>query len=90
MSDNSDGAVPKIADFGLSRILGPNERANDPFGTVGYAAPEVFLMLPYTFSVDVWSIGCILFGLLSGCLPFSSDSDNETKRMTVEEPLLFD
>lgn len=43
MSDMSDDAVPKIADFGLSKILGPNETARDAFGTVGYAAPEVLL-----------------------------------------------
>ena len=41
MSDNSEKAVPKIVDFGLSKIMGPTETATEPFGTVGYVAPEV-------------------------------------------------
>lgn len=41
MSDCTDSAIPKIVDFGLSEILGPNETVNDPYGTIGYIAPEV-------------------------------------------------
>lgn len=41
MSHLKDNAVPKIVDFGLSKIIGPNETANEPFGTLGYVAPEV-------------------------------------------------
>jgi serine/threonine protein kinase len=41
MSDNSERAVPKLVDFGLAKIIGPNERSTEPFGTLGYVAPEV-------------------------------------------------
>jgi serine/threonine protein kinase len=41
MQDASDSAIPKIVDFGLSKIIGPEEKASEPFGTVGYVAPEV-------------------------------------------------
>jgi serine/threonine protein kinase len=41
MSSKSDDAAPKLVDFGLSKIIGPNQTANEPFGTVGYVAPEV-------------------------------------------------
>lgn len=41
MSDFTDIAVPKIIDFGLTSILGPTDRAFEPFGTLGYIAPEV-------------------------------------------------
>lgn len=70
MSHQKDGAVPKIVDFGLAKMIGPNESANEPFGTLGYVAPEVLQKKPYTFSCDVWSLGCILYALLSGSLPF--------------------
>lgn len=73
MTDKSEGAIPKIADFGLTKIIGPSEKANEPFGTVGYVAPEVLKKEPYTFSCDVWGIGCIAFALLSGTLPFDSE-----------------
>jgi serine/threonine protein kinase len=33
----------KIVDFGLSKIIGPNESSLDPFGTLSYVAPEVLL-----------------------------------------------
>lgn len=70
MSDNSDTAVPKLIDFGLARVLGPSERTNEPFGTLGYVAPEVLKKEAYSTSCDVWSLGCITYALLSGSLPF--------------------
>ena len=41
MTNTSEDSVPKLVDFGLSKIIGPLETANEPFGTVGYAAPEI-------------------------------------------------
>jgi serine/threonine-protein kinase RCK2 len=61
-------------DFGLSKIMGLNEKADDPFGTVGYVAPEVLKKEQYGFSCDIWSLGCIVHALLSGYLPFDHDS----------------
>jgi serine/threonine protein kinase len=89
MSDSSNLAIPKIVDFGLSKIIGPNETAREPFGTIGYSAPEVLMQKPYSFSCDVWSIGCILYALVSGSLPFDHRDIKEIKRMTVEEPVDF-
>lgn len=41
MSDTSDRALVKLADFGLSKFIGPNETADELYGTLGYVAPEV-------------------------------------------------
>jgi serine/threonine protein kinase len=41
MSSSLDIAIPKIVDFGLSKIIGPKQTATEPFGTLGYVAPEV-------------------------------------------------
>lgn len=90
MSDRTDFAVPKIVDFGLAKIIGPNSTASEPFGTLGYVAPEVLKKQPYTFSCDVWSLGCIIYALLSGSLPFDHEVQKETVRMTKEDKLLFD
>jgi serine/threonine protein kinase len=96
MSDDSESAVPVIVDFGLSKIFQPKGKAQDPFGTVGYCAPEVLKRIPYSFSCDMWSLGCITFALISGCLPFDckhtnggAGGDKETKRSTIEDPLSF-
>lgn len=70
MTEGTERGNPKIVDFGLSKIIGPSETATEPFGTLGYVAPEVLKKQPYTFSCDIWSIGCILYALLSGTLPF--------------------
>ena len=43
MSDNTIKSIPKIVDFGLAKFIGPNEKAIEPFGTLGYVAPEVLL-----------------------------------------------
>lgn len=89
MSSKENNAIPKLVDFGLSKIIGPNEKASEPFGTVGYVAPEVLKRQPYSYSCDVWSIGCIVYALIAGSLPFDSNKESETKRLTMEEPLVF-
>jgi len=42
VSDSNDTDL-KLVDFGLSKIIGPNESSLDPFGTLSYVAPEVLL-----------------------------------------------
>ena len=90
MSDNTDSAAPILIDFGLARVLGPTQTTDEPFGTLGYVAPEVLKKEPYGFSCDIWSIGCISYALLSGSLPFDHQSPVETVRMTLKEPLAFE
>jgi len=70
MVSNDDDSDLKIVDFGLSKIIGPNESSLDPFGTLSYVAPEVLLQKPYGKEVDLWSLGVITYLLLSRVLPF--------------------
>lgn len=60
----------KIADFGLSRIVIPDQVMTLPVGTLTYVAPEVLLQTGYGIEADVWSVGVIMFLLLRGKLPF--------------------
>ena len=89
MTDDSDEATPKLVDFGLSKIVGPSEKCNDPFGTLSYVAPEVLLQKPYDKSVDLWSLGVIIYLLLSGTLPFDDDDDREIARQTIHDAVDF-
>jgi serine/threonine protein kinase len=41
MTKKDETGEPKLVDFGLAKIIGPDEYASEPFGTVAYAAPEV-------------------------------------------------
>ena len=90
MSDNTETSIPKLVDFGLAKMIAPNEKANEPFGTLGYVAPEVLKKEPYSYSCDLWSFGCILYALLSGALPFDHESQKETINMTLKNKLEFD
>mmetsp|Transcript_19109 Transcript_19109/g.22031 ORF Transcript_19109/g.22031 Transcript_19109/m.22031 type:complete len:786 (-) Transcript_19109:37-2394(-) len=89
MTDDTDDAQPKLVDFGLSKIVGPSEKCNDPFGTLSYVAPEVLLQKPYDKSVDLWSLGVIIYLLLSGTLPFDDDDDREIARQTIHDEVDF-
>ena len=68
-------AALKISDFGLSRMVEEDVFATETCGTPGYVAPEILQRKPYHLACDLWSIGCVLFILLSGSPPFF-DEDN--------------
>ena len=75
--DKNDESDVKITDFGLAKIMGANERCTDPFGTLGYVAPEVMCKIPYGKEVDIWSLGVVGYLLLHGNLPFEECKDTE-------------
>jgi len=90
MTDSSDNADLRILDFGLSKIIGPNETCSEPFGTLSYVAPEVLLEKPYDKAVDCWSIGIMAYLLLCGCLPFDDEkSEREIARQTIHDATPF-
>lgn len=68
----------KLTDFGLSTILHPRGQADEPLGTLSYAAPEVILGHPYGKSVDLWALGVVTFQLLNAYqrLPFDMSSES--------------
>ena len=62
----------KLTDFGLSKILDEeNDKAFTICGTPQYLAPEVLLKKGYDKTVDWWSLGCVMYEMLSGRLPFA-------------------
>lgn len=71
-------------------MIGPSEKAEEPFGTLGYVAPEILLKKPYSFQCDLWSYGCILYALICSSLPFDHEIQKETIRMTCEDKVIFD
>ena len=77
LTEASDKGNVKIMDFGLSKILGKKEKSTDGFGTLTFVSPEVLIRKPYNKEVDIWSLGVILYLILSGDLPFDDPDDNE-------------
>ncbi|CAL8102048.1 unnamed protein product [Calicophoron daubneyi] len=63
----------KVADFGLANTFTYDQRLTTFCGSPPYAAPELFLGIPYYGpGVDIWSLGVILFTLVLGHLPFDA------------------
>lgn len=85
MVDESEDSDVKLMDFGLSKLAGPEEKCNEPFGTLLYVAPEVLKKQPYDKSVDIWSLGAVAYLLISGNLPFESNEKDELMRLIVCE-----
>ncbi|CAM9413077.1 unnamed protein product [Chrysoparadoxa australica] len=73
LTSQNDDANIKIADFGFARSFkaGPMK---SQCGTPGYVAPEILKHSEYTSSVDMWSIGVIIYILLGGYPPFHDAS----------------
>jgi len=66
----------KIADFGLSKIIGDSALLQTACGTPIYVAPEVLSGEGYEKTVDLWSVGVIMYILLCGFPPFFDDGTN--------------
>ena len=76
-SIGEDGRINiKVIDFGAALFFAPETKISETLGTPYYIAPEV-LLGNYNEKCDVWSIGVILFILLSGTAPFNGPNDEE-------------
>lgn len=69
-----DGEIPKIADFGISKMLNTNELASTTVGTLYYMSPEA-LCEKSTFNTDIWSVGIAFYEILCGQFPFGIDKE---------------
>lgn len=78
--------TPKLIDFGLAQPSGEAQRTDNgvAFGTVAYLAPEQATGGIVDATTDIYSLGCVVYEMLTGQPPFSADEGPDHQRTLIQ------
>ncbi|KAG5536771.1 hypothetical protein RHGRI_024261 [Rhododendron griersonianum] len=81
---DTDGHV-LLTDFGLAKEIDESSRSNSMCGTTEYMAPEILLSKGHNKDADWWSVGILLFEMLSGKPPFTHTNRKKLQERIINE-----
>ncbi|XVF37387.1 hypothetical protein REPUB_Repub20aG0003700 [Reevesia pubescens] len=81
---DADGHV-MLTDFGLAKQFDENTRSNSLCGTVEYMAPEIITGKGHNKAADWWSVGILLYEMLTGKPPFIGGNREKIQQKIVKE-----
>jgi len=74
----------KVCDFGFAvQLSTPQQCLQQQCGTSGYMSPELIRGAAYSFGVDVWALGVVVFIILGGYTPFFGDDESQCERKVL-------
>eukprot|EP00850_Spirogloea_muscicola_P004955 SM000022S07169 [mRNA] locus=s22:363507:366304:+ [translate_table: standard] len=85
---DSEGHV-KLTDFGLAKEFDGTDSTNSMCGTMEYMAPEILLAKGHGKAADWWSVGILLFEMLTGQPPYCHDNRQKLQQKIVKDKIKF-
>ncbi|OHT10602.1 hypothetical protein TRFO_20003 [Tritrichomonas foetus] len=92
LDESEDDILIKLIDFGFSIKSENSDNPSNPLkntfcGSLSYSAPEIITNTAYTDSIDIWSLGVVLFGMIFGTFPFQGAGEVLMNEILTSQPV---